>query len=516
MGWMPAKGVLGIVAGLGPAPIGPGREHRPWQRRGVLLALPRPPRLELLRPPADGCPRRGVWPMDSRRIAVDRGLRLGFVLFFAGSTLLVARLAGRAYGNRAEVPAALALNASWYFGAAAGTFVLPDGPLLFFWLLTIDRLMVAIGPEASTGSAAKSRVGPWLLVGLAWGGAMLSKYHAIFLPMAMLAFVLVDPKARHCLRTPGPYLASVVGLILFTPVIYWNAQHDWHSFTFQGARASGSIRPNPAAMAGAIVAQAGYLLPWMAVSLGFVAVRILRRPDPDLDRRRWERFFLTFSVVPFGFFLVVSLIKPVLPHWGLIGAVSLMPALGASWAGGLQRRPQRLRLRLAMIAAAPVLITGLAVLQANLGWLPIEGDPSRDLDGWDQIADELRDRGLLDEPGTFVFTGHWHVSGQLAQAIGPGVPVLCYHEGDSRGFADWSRPEDWVGQDGILVAIDDRSTEPACFDRWFERIVPICHFQLVEVARTFAPFESFDAKGRPGPSGSMPRRADSFQTLEHQ
>jgi 4-amino-4-deoxy-L-arabinose transferase-like glycosyltransferase len=72
------------------------------------------------------------------------GLRVGFILLFAGSMWLLARLTSRLYGPTAGVLAALALSASGYFGMAVATIAQPDGPLLFFWLLTLDRLAVAL------------------------------------------------------------------------------------------------------------------------------------------------------------------------------------------------------------------------------------------------------------------------------------------------------------------------------------------------------------------------------------
>lgn len=505
MAWMPGRGVLGIVATSAlfrlalAVSIGPGNDeayytlyldHPDWSY------FDHPPMVALVARIGDRLAGGG------RSIAA---LRLGFELLFAGSTLLVARIARRAYGDRAAAPSALALNASWYFGAAVGTFILPDGPLLFFWLLTIDRLMTALD---------RPSVIPWLPVGLAWGGAMLSKYHAVFLPVGVLAFLAFDRGARRFLRSPGPYLAALVGLVAFAPVVFWNARNGWTSFAFQGSRAAVGPGIDPGAMLGAIAAQACYLLPWMALALGLVAVRIVRRPDPDPDRARWGLFFLVLAVVPFGFFAVVGLFRPVLPHWGLIGVAGLMPALGASWADRLRHRPQATRRRLALIGLAPVVITALAVGQARTGWLraggpgplsmiPPEADPTRDLSGWDQIADELRRLGLNDRPGTFVFTGHWHVSGQLSRAIGPELPVLCYHQGDARGFSSWSRPEDWVGQDGILVSVDDRSTEPDCFDRWFERIEPLSRFHLRRHGRPFRPVRLFLCRRqtRPFPFG---------------
>ena len=100
----------------------------------------------LLRPPADDGLDRDRWPGDPRcREASGWAFRLGFIVMFAGSTWLLARLTTRYYGERIHgFIAALALNLTGYYGLAASTFALPDGPLLFFWLLTMDRLSIAL------------------------------------------------------------------------------------------------------------------------------------------------------------------------------------------------------------------------------------------------------------------------------------------------------------------------------------------------------------------------------------
>jgi hypothetical protein len=111
--------------------------------------------------------------------------------------------------------------------------------------------------------------------------------------------------------------------------------------------------------------------------------------------------------------------------------------------------------------------------------LPAAWDVSLDTFGWDQVAREVGRRGLVDRPGTFLFTSKWYHSGHLAFAVGNRVPVLCYSPRDPRGFAQWTAPGRWVGHDGILVVIDRPSTEPAMYDRWFERIDPIGRFDVV-------------------------------------
>ena len=409
-------------------------------------------------------------------------LRLGFVALFAGSTLVLARLTGRSFGPRAGVLAAVALNATAYYGVVASTFALPDGPLVFFWLLTLDRLAVAL--------AAPGRLGPWAVVGLAWGGALLSKYQAVLLPVGVLLFLVVEPEARPWLRRGGPYLALGLGLGLFAPVIAWNAAHGWASFAFQGGRALGGVRFRPDALAWFVLGPALYLLPWIWVFLVAALVRGVRRLGGGGTPA--ERFLLCQALPPLALFLPVACVRPVLPHWPLVAALGLLPLVGRDWAALPARR---LRRRVAILSALPLAGMTLVAVHARwgllqrpgpspVGWLAPAWDPTLDTYGWDQVARDLRRRGLVDRPGTFLFTSKWFHSGHLAFALGGHGPVLCYSPGGAHGFAQWSRPAEWVGRDGILVVVGRNSTEPDMYDRWFERIEPLGG---VEVTRGGAP-----------------------------
>ena len=44
------------------------------------------------------------------------------------------------------------------------------------------------------------------------------------------------------------------------------------------------------------------------------------------------------------------------------------------------------------------------------GLIDASRDPTLDLYGWDQVAQEIRSRGLVEDPGTFLFTRFWYQS----------------------------------------------------------------------------------------------------------
>lgn len=400
------------------------------------------------------------------------GLRVGFVALFAGSTWLMARLGARVHGERAGFIAALLLNATGYYGIAAGTFALPDGPLLFFWLLTLLFLHGAV-----TSDAAQNRGWNWIAAGLAWGGAMLSKYLGVFLPIGMLCFLIWDERARAWLSTPWPYVAVVVGLIVFSPVIAWNAAHGWASFAFQGGRAVGGFVPNPKAIALAILGQAGYVFPWIWVLLLGSLFKRARFARGGKSLESADRFLVAQALPPFAVFFAIAAQREVLPHWSLVGFLPLMPLAASDWAAGL-RLQRRGRRRVAFMAAAPVLLTLLFVAQARWGLLRLPNDPTLDLFGWDQVARELEHRSNTVLPNDFVFTGKWYHSGQLALATQVRSPVLCYNSQAAHGFAHWSRPEHWRGKSGILVVVDPCSTQPAAYEKYFQRIESLGGFDV--------------------------------------
>ena len=65
------------------------------------------------------------------------------------------------------------------------------------------------------------RLADWLLLGLWLAGAAYGKYVSALLALTMVGFMLAEPRARRCWRTPGPWLCGALCLALLTPHLWW-------------------------------------------------------------------------------------------------------------------------------------------------------------------------------------------------------------------------------------------------------------------------------------------------------
>lgn len=168
-----------------------------------------------------------------------------------------------------------ALATIWYnltLAFGLGLVITPDTPSILFWTLTIWAVA-----EFMDGRSAA-----WLLFAGALAGLGLwGKYTVAFLAPGLLLFVLVSAERREWLRLWQLWLAPVVTLMVFLPVVLWNAARDWASFRFQGSRTVvAGIDPNWGYNLGELLAgQAIFMVPMLAVFAGVGMLLFARRPS---------------------------------------------------------------------------------------------------------------------------------------------------------------------------------------------------------------------------------------------
>jgi 4-amino-4-deoxy-L-arabinose transferase-like glycosyltransferase len=84
----------------------------------------------------------------------------------------------------------------------------------------------------------RGRIGHWLLLGFAFGGALWAKYFVVVLAAPYALFLIFDRDARRALATPGPWLALMVALAVAAPHIVWLFQNDFLPLAYAEHRAS--------------------------------------------------------------------------------------------------------------------------------------------------------------------------------------------------------------------------------------------------------------------------------------
>ena len=244
------------------------------------------------------------------------------VLWIASAGLLF--LTGRTwFGQRTALLATLFFTLLPIY-VGTGMIVTPDGPLLFFWLATLYLISRAL----HTG-----RGGDWLLAGVTFGGALLSKYYALLLAPSLLWFLLLSPTQRHWLRRPQLWLALPIALLVFSPVIIWNAHHEWASFLFQSTRTAGTAKNTLRDMLLFWLVQLGVTTPVFFALFACAAARAIRRGWLQRDDR-WN-FAASFSLPLFFLFAAASFKTQIHVNWTAPAFLSLMPGAAAIALDGL-------------------------------------------------------------------------------------------------------------------------------------------------------------------------------------
>jgi len=373
-------------------------------------------------------------------------VRLPFVLTFSLTTWLMYSLTARSFGSCAGLWAAALLNASPVLGVTAGTWVLPDGPLMAALLGGAICLQEAV--EAEAGRAWRW----WAGAGGCAGLAMLSKYSAVLSIAGALAFLLTVPAHRRWLLRPHPYVAGLIAAAIFAPVLVWNANHHWLSFLFQGGRATGA-RLHPFGPLSTLGGEALFLLPWIWLPLVLCTLAAIRRGVAD--PHSW--LLVCLGLPPIAFFTAVSVWNHVLFHWAAPGYLVLFPLLG-QFVGHHRARSRAVRVWLAGTAVFVVCLVVVVSSEVRFNWMPevLEDfapgkDPDLDAVDWTSLRRDLTQRGLIGRPNLVVAATRWSDAGKIDYALEGRMRVLCLGN-DSREYGLTARLGAFDGDDVLIVA----------------------------------------------------------------
>lgn len=243
------------------------------------------------------------------------GVRIGAALSWLATAYFVFRLSDNLFGRTTAFLALLLLPVLPFF-FAIGAVMTPDAPLTAAWagaLYFLERAMLG------------NRNNAWLGAGVCIGLGMLSKYTIVLLGPATVVFLIINPGSRRWFWTKWPYLCAGLAGILFSPVIAWNATHDWASFQFQGSRRwlAEDIRFSAHTLVMSIAALIGPIGLCLA---GAAMGKLVPIPD-RLHIRNPTAFIIIFTLVPLSVFIDFSLLHTVKLNWTGPVWLSLLPAM---------------------------------------------------------------------------------------------------------------------------------------------------------------------------------------------
>jgi hypothetical protein len=333
-------------------------------------------------------------------------------------------LTARMYSERlALLVAALALP--FPLVAAGSTLMTIDAPYTCLWIWA-----VILGNSAILQGSCWA----WPALGVVLGFGILAKYTMVLLVPCLFGFLLFTPGYRQRLLEPGFWIMCVLGALVCSPILIWNATHGWVTLLHTRGHA-GLDKPAQIYWLGPLKfvgTQAGLLLGfWFLVWAGaMVRYRPWGRSTPA------ERYLWWLSAPIFAFFGLMSLKNGGgEPNWPVATYLAGM-VLGAGWlmevmteAGVVARRwlyaAAGTFAALGLIAtvlvhdsrpfhAVLLSITGPATQERPMPLRRI--DPTCRLRGWQALArrvDEHRTR-LRAEGHDVVLTGTtWNLPGEL-------------------------------------------------------------------------------------------------------
>jgi len=288
---------------------------------------------------------------------------------------------------------------------AAALFLLMPGVALSNLIISTDVLLLlfwAWGMLALVRALETNAWRHWLMLGLACGLGLLSKYTmALFAPSVVLALLLV-PAWRGQLLNPRLWLAALLAVLIFAPNIVWNAQHGWPTFQHTAEISNLGGAGLHWDELGEFVS--GQLAVFGPISLILWLVALFKLPVS-----RQKNLLAAFSLV---FLLAISaqaLLGRANANWAAPAFVAASVLL-AAW--GVQHR----RGLIAAIILNTVIMLGAYHYTQGAQWFGVEmtgkTDPFKRVRGWDQLAEQYAARQAL-APQALLMSGDRDLLAQL-------------------------------------------------------------------------------------------------------
>lgn len=264
----------------------------------------------------------------------------------------------------------------------SATLISTDVPLLFFWSLALYAY-VRLEQADSTGWA--------IVLGLALGCGLMSKYAMAYFLLCAVVHGLAAPQRPHLLARPRFWLALLIGGVLLAPNIVWNAQNAFATVGHTGDNIGWDGRLHFARLAEFVGSQFGVFGP---VLFGIYLVAILRLIREGMNRQ--QLLLLAFSVPVLALITVQALLSKAYANWAAVTYVGATILVADLMVNRIPMWWHRLSLGIHLFVFA---VIAVAVAFSRPGELPLpEGRaPFHRMHGSAEIASAVRERAAADQ-----------------------------------------------------------------------------------------------------------------------
>lgn len=399
----------------------------------------------------DHAPMVGWWITIGQFIFGDTAFGLRFLSPLSAliGSLFIWRIAQLSFDRSVANHAVVLFNAMPMIGVGS-ILMTPDIPSVFFWGLAIWTLVEWNRSNRNVW---------WIWFGLAAGLGMLSKYTNIFLGVGVLLWLVISGRWRQAIRTPEFYCAGLLALVLFSPVIYWNAVHEWASFSKQ----LGRLQSHDFTFRFFGEWSAGQILLISPVIFGFLVATLILGRNSKL-RRNINAQLIVMSFLPMiVYFFIHVFSSRINANWtvSLYSNFSILAAVSHRdlWTS------QHSRSRQLIYLAAPLgfVMTAFVLIEALCAVLPASAkNPLSQLRGYNEMANDVRKVAKLYDAETLL-TSSYQITGELSFHI-KDLAVIQLNE--RIRYLNMPKPEDILFAKPVLFIA--RETEAGQVLKGFE------------------------------------------------
>lgn len=267
----------------------------------------------------------------------------------------------------------------------------------------------------------------WLLCGLFLGLGTLAKYSSFMLVIIMLGIMFLEPKARKYWKTPGPYLTTLIALVIFMPHLYTVMSAKFSTVGYVMARTSGhdlSLSEHFIFPARFALTQLGIIAPILMFFLIFAKgkFRLRTRDQGESFNTRMLLFLVAF---PFALQMLASMILGVM--FSTIYGSHIWIFLGIFLAYFLDIDERSFSPKKIGIFAGIAMVMMLSLTASrDIGAPYLRDKPSRIHYPGKEIARTVEDvwASYSKEPCRYI-TGEWWLAGMVAAYGNEQPTVFC-------------------------------------------------------------------------------------------